>query len=292
MNIVDISDTTDSANGTNKKATLLQIQEANIGADVTFNTGTITGDLTVDTDTLYVDSTNNRIGIGETSPTYGLVVGNPSTSNTGTCFVDATLNSSGKGLVISAQTRTTADNSTLLLDIINRAGSHTLCTTVAGYVGINNSSPTVQLDVNSGTANAVANFESTDATAQIFIQDNSTTNVVALERTGDNLALVPDGGYVGIGTTSPGAKLEVEQNSNAIGQLIDYNNSNTEYSLKLSDPSGNSGFRYNSTITRSTLVLHNGTSTYRLWVDNSGNLRISTSDPATESSGTVVGTQT
>ena len=30
------------------------------------------------------------------------------------------------------------------------------------------------------------------------------------------------------------------------------------------------------------MVLHNGTSTYRLWVDNSGNLRISTSDPATE----------
>src|SRR5210317_1089189 len=34
----------------------------------TFSTATVTGDLTVDTDTFYVDSTNNRVGIGTTSP--------------------------------------------------------------------------------------------------------------------------------------------------------------------------------------------------------------------------------
>jgi hypothetical protein len=35
----------------------------------TFASATITGDLTVDTNTLYVDSTNNRVGIGTTAPT-------------------------------------------------------------------------------------------------------------------------------------------------------------------------------------------------------------------------------
>ena len=34
----------------------------------TFSTATVTGDLTVDTDTLYVDSTNNRVGIGWGAP--------------------------------------------------------------------------------------------------------------------------------------------------------------------------------------------------------------------------------
>ena len=34
-------------------------------------TFTVTGDLTVDTDTLFVDSTNNRVGIGTTSPQDG-----------------------------------------------------------------------------------------------------------------------------------------------------------------------------------------------------------------------------
>lgn len=38
------------------------------------STGTFTGDLTVDTNTLKVDSTNNRVGIGTTSPTQLLQV--------------------------------------------------------------------------------------------------------------------------------------------------------------------------------------------------------------------------
>ena len=40
----------------------------------TFASATITGDLTVDTNTLYIDSTNNRVGIGTTSPSTKLHV--------------------------------------------------------------------------------------------------------------------------------------------------------------------------------------------------------------------------
>jgi hypothetical protein len=40
----------------------------------TFLDGTYTGDLTVDTNTLHVDSANNRVGINTTSPTYALDV--------------------------------------------------------------------------------------------------------------------------------------------------------------------------------------------------------------------------
>jgi hypothetical protein len=36
---------------------------------------TVDGDLTVDTNTLYVDSTNNRVGIGDNNPTQALSVG-------------------------------------------------------------------------------------------------------------------------------------------------------------------------------------------------------------------------
>ena len=46
-------------------------------------TGTFSGDLTVDTDTLYVDSTNNRVGIVNASPTTALdVVGTGQFTNT------------------------------------------------------------------------------------------------------------------------------------------------------------------------------------------------------------------
>ena len=37
-------------------------------------TGTFSGDLTVDTNTLFVDSTNNRVGVGTTAPGVGLEV--------------------------------------------------------------------------------------------------------------------------------------------------------------------------------------------------------------------------
>src|SRR5210317_1586513 len=40
----------------------------------TFSTAIVTGDLTVDTNTLYVDSTNNRVGIGTTTPDEFLYV--------------------------------------------------------------------------------------------------------------------------------------------------------------------------------------------------------------------------
>ena len=44
----------------------------------TFSSATVTGDLIVDTDTLYVDSTNNRVGIGTSSPAVKLDLDNGS----------------------------------------------------------------------------------------------------------------------------------------------------------------------------------------------------------------------
>ena len=43
-------------------------------AAATFTTLTASGDVTFDTNTLYVDSTNNRVGIGTTSPQKALNV--------------------------------------------------------------------------------------------------------------------------------------------------------------------------------------------------------------------------
>jgi hypothetical protein len=70
--IVDISDTSMAASGTTKKITSNQILGA--GGTATLASATITGDLTVDTSTLKVDSTNNRVGIGTATPTAALDV--------------------------------------------------------------------------------------------------------------------------------------------------------------------------------------------------------------------------
>jgi len=64
--IVDVSDTSMAASGTTKKITSNQILGA--GGTATLASATITGDLTVDTSTLKVDSANNRVGIGTATP--------------------------------------------------------------------------------------------------------------------------------------------------------------------------------------------------------------------------------
>jgi hypothetical protein len=70
--IVDVSDTTMAASGTTKKVTLNNLLACSPTA--TLASATITGDLTVDTSTLKVDSTNNRVGVLTASPTHTLDV--------------------------------------------------------------------------------------------------------------------------------------------------------------------------------------------------------------------------
>jgi hypothetical protein len=61
-----------AASGTTKKVTLNQLLGA--GGTATLASATITGDLTVDTSTLKVDSANNRVGIGTASPAKRLEI--------------------------------------------------------------------------------------------------------------------------------------------------------------------------------------------------------------------------
>ena len=63
-------------------------------------------------------------------------------------------------------------------------------------LGVGESSPTATLHVSSGTANIVAKFLSTDATASIELADNSTTNNAVLTRVGQQLTLCANGGNV------------------------------------------------------------------------------------------------
>jgi len=70
--IVDVSDTTMAASGTTKKISINNV--LGCSGTATLASATITGDLTVDTSTLKVDSANNRVGVGTASPTRALSV--------------------------------------------------------------------------------------------------------------------------------------------------------------------------------------------------------------------------
>lgn len=60
-----------------------------------FTSATVSGDLTVDTNTLFVDSTNNRVGVGTVSPTAPLDVVGDVTARSGTVLADQFANYSG-----------------------------------------------------------------------------------------------------------------------------------------------------------------------------------------------------
>jgi len=74
VTITSLTATSADINGGTIDGATIGGSSAGAGTFTTLNasSGTISGDLTVDTNTLYVDSTNNGVGIGTTSPNYEL----------------------------------------------------------------------------------------------------------------------------------------------------------------------------------------------------------------------------
>lgn len=121
---------------------------------------TVAGDVTVDTDTLKVDSSNNRVGIINASPGYPLdVVGDVNTSTKykiggadvltsttlGSTVLNSSLTSVGTLSSLAVTGDVTIDSTTLKVDSTNNR------------VGIKNASPAYTLDVN-GDTNIVGNL--------------------------------------------------------------------------------------------------------------------------------------
>jgi hypothetical protein len=177
--------------------------------------------LTVDTSTLHVDATNNRVGVGTASPTAELEVrgaSNPEiriVSSDGTdpaLYFGDSVDLVRGGFVFDTSTN----------DLQFRGYNNSTVMTIEsdGQVGIGTTSPSALLHVNAGTVNNCATFESTDAGAIVSLVDNSTTGsaYVGIRADGDNLRLrsgnsnqvtIQSNGDVGIGTLSPSAKLDV-----------------------------------------------------------------------------------
>ncbi|MEK9697565.1 MAG: hypothetical protein VW270_17500, partial [Candidatus Poseidoniales archaeon] len=137
----------------------------NFGSGVlpNFENLTVTGDLTVDTNSLKVDSTNNYVGIGTASPnkplhiettgeTVARIVGG-TTSITGLYLGDSGNGSAGQVIY---------DNNGDYLRF-NTSSTERVRITSAGNVGIGTSSPNSKVDIR-GTGAVTLNVGSTDGT--------------------------------------------------------------------------------------------------------------------------------
>jgi hypothetical protein len=124
-----------------------------------------------------------------------------------------------------------------------------------GNVGIGTASPNRTLQVNSGTTNIVATFESSDTLSRISFVDSNTSSdsVVQIGAAGNELVLFAGGaehvrvdsaGNVGIGTTSPSRLLSISNNdATTTPQLLITQNGTGDAVIGFNRPGYNCNYR-------------------------------------------------
>jgi hypothetical protein len=207
--------------------TAIGASSASTGA---FTTLTATG-LTVDTNTLYVDSTNNRVGIGTTSPdtlmhlsaNTGATLTLESTdtaiaTNEAIGTIDFFSNdASGIGAAsrgsISLIAQDAAGAGSMLFKTSNASSASTERMRIdsSGNVGIGTTSPSTKLHVNTGSAGyglTLAASSQTSGTYQLGIDSSSNLAIFDTAASSQRF-VISNQGNVGIGTSSPSDTLSV-----------------------------------------------------------------------------------
>ncbi len=202
------------------------------GMNLTNNNLELLGDLTVDTTTLFVDSNNNRVGIGKTNPATELDVAggiNASTLNiSGNAYLATQIGNVGIG--------TTSPN--FKLDVagpINASGLNiTGSALIKGDLNVTGTSYLGSMTLKGGNITALlGTFTTLNVTGVSYLgditinADNITTNnivsrdgnITFFNDSGDELMRITSLGRVGIGTTTPAHKLHVIGNVNITGSF-------------------------------------------------------------------------
>jgi len=194
----------------------------------TLPSATISGNLVVDTTTLVVDSSNNRVGIGTTSPSSQFVV---AASNGGKGIETQVTTHASNNQFILAYDRANSvylnmELSALNFGIATNNGTNRFKILSNGNVGIGTTSPNTMLHVDApaspsptyptlGTASGVLGLSINELHGMYLGLDGSSGNgwIQAMREDGTgtayDLILQPGGGNIGIGTDTPDAKLEI-----------------------------------------------------------------------------------
>lgn len=208
-------------------------------------TGTGSGTSGWSTDPLYVDETNSRVGIGTTSPGEPLHIVTSSDDaflkqENGTTTTFSGPDSANTGLYGTSSNHDTR----FITNNTERVRIDT-----SGRVGIGTTSPAHPLHV-TGSDNRPIRAESSVSGSYIDIQDSATTGegYVGIGAVGNDLRFIAGGdtklsvdssGEIGIGTTTPGAKLHVVSGTTDNTAIFESTDAAAYISVKDNSTSGN-----------------------------------------------------
>ena len=195
-------------------------------------------DVNADSGTLYVDSINNRVGIGTTSPSSRLEVNGEIDANGGDGYRIETKPWANWGSDLL--TLGDWDGEGYATRIMGSNSSEVMRVT-GNNVGIGETSPAYKLEVNgtlgvsrtdgiifAGSAGPGQGNKITSDTSNNLI---FSTSLISAPYTTAEKVRILNNGNVGIGTTNPGAKLEVNGDSRFVGSMQLYSGSTSNLYL-------------------------------------------------------------
>ena len=275
--IVDVSDVSPggmSATGTTKKVTLNNLLACSPTA--TLASATITGDLTVKTNVLKVDSANNRVGIGTASPIDTLDVrGNISLSGVAASSRYVILGAETTGYTGSLTIQAGGGSSSYGGGIVLYGNSHA---TYPGAVWIGRSSgasgPIMFGDYGTGPGNK---FLQLDTGGVCTWYDGAGGTRMTLNSTG-----------LGVGVASPAFKLDVQGADNSIiAQFGGVSGRKVNFTTSANGGFTNGFFNFVSTSSVGAFSFQNANGTL-LTIDNGGNVGIGVTPSAWDSGFQVI----
>ena len=243
--------------------TAIGASSASTGA---FTTLTATG-LTVDTNTLYVDSTNNRVGIGTTSPNANLDIESSNATLHLTDSDDSTyaeVRNNGGTLTIGSDVGASAGGSSINFKVDN---TERMRIDSSGNMGIGTSSPqsdgnTTNLEVSSafGARVLIANTDTNGRKYGFYSSNSGILGLADYTASGTPTRMAIDSsGNVGIGMT-PSARLSIRPSGSG--------SEDSHFGF------GANRDTYISTSSTGTIIFRNGSE--RMRIDSSGNLLVGT----------------
>ena len=260
---------------------ILGVANGGTGTATTFTTGSVvfagaSGVYSQDNASLFWDDTNNRLGVGTAAPTAPLEV-----SQTGAPTAAIQITSSGSNPYMAftdalGSAAIASGGGTLYL----RSGgtgavNNRVYIVSSGNVGIAAASPPQKLTLGTGNIQLADTFSLVWGGTANYITGSNASNYLALATSSAERMRITDAGNVGIGTTSPGYKLDVSATGNISGQ---FKTSGSINALFLADAGTTAETLYIGTVGNDFRVVT--ASNERMRITAAGNVGIGTSSPS------------